>query len=81
MSTHDAEYFRQSHRAQGIAVREPFFESEFPREATDPRRLDQLSWPRNLFGELATIAELMAESDDTVPSTAGTRVPAGAIAS
>jgi hypothetical protein len=48
MSTHDAECFRQSHRAQGIQ--------------SEPRRLEQLPWPRNLFGELASIAELMAGS-------------------
>jgi hypothetical protein len=32
-----------------------------PRQATEPRRLRRLPWPRNLFGELATIEELMAE--------------------
>ena len=63
MSTHDAEYFRQSLRAQGISTLEPFSAPEFPRKATEPRRLEQLPWPRNLFGELASIAELMAESE------------------
>jgi hypothetical protein len=32
-----------------------------PRQATGPRRLRRLPWPRKLFGELATIEELMAE--------------------
>jgi hypothetical protein len=30
--------------------------------ATEPLLPEQLPWPRNLFGELASIAELMAES-------------------
>jgi hypothetical protein len=62
MSTHDPEYFRQRRRVQGIPAREPFSAPEFPRQATELRRLEQLPWPRNLFGELASIAELMAES-------------------
>jgi hypothetical protein len=62
MSTHDAEYFRQSHHAQGIPAPEPLSAPKFPQRATEPRRLEQLPWPRNLSGELASIAELMAES-------------------
>jgi hypothetical protein len=62
MSAHDAEYFRRRGRVQGIPARGPFSAPEFPRQATEPRRLEQLPWPRNLFGELASIAELMAES-------------------
>ena len=80
MSTHDAENFRQSHRAQGSPAREPFSAPKLPRQATEPRRLEQLPWPRNLFGELASIAELMAEPGDTAPSAAGTRISAAAIA-
>jgi hypothetical protein len=63
MSTRDAEFFRQSHRAQAIPPREPSSAPEFPRQATEPRRLELLPWPRNLFGELASIAELLAESE------------------
>jgi hypothetical protein len=63
MSTHDAEYFRPRPGAQRIPARQPFSAPKFPRQATEPRRLEQLPWPRNLFGELATIAELMAESE------------------
>jgi hypothetical protein len=33
-----------------------------PSQVTEPRGLKQLPWPRNLFGELATIEELMAEA-------------------
>jgi hypothetical protein len=63
MSTRDAESFRQRHRGQCIAPRAPSSAPEFPRQATELRRLEQLPWPRNLFGELASIAELMAESE------------------
>jgi hypothetical protein len=78
MSTHDAEYFQQGHWAQDIPARDPFSAPKFPRQAAEPRRLEQLPWPRNLFGELATIAELMAESEDTAPAAAGTRISAAA---
>jgi hypothetical protein len=80
MSTQDAENFRQSHRAQGNPAREPFSAPKFPRQATEARRPEQLPWPRNLFGELASVAELMAESADTVPSEAGVRISAAAAA-
>jgi hypothetical protein len=62
MSTMMPSYFRQSHHAQGIPAREPFSALKFPQRATEPRRLEQLPWPGNLFGELASIAELMAGS-------------------
>jgi hypothetical protein len=61
VSTHDAEYFLQTHRAQGIPARGPFSAPKFPQRATEPPRSEQLPWPRNLSGELASIAELMAE--------------------
>jgi hypothetical protein len=62
MSTHDAEYFRQRRRAQGIPARDPFSAPSFQQRAAELQRMEQLPWPRNLFGELASIAELMAES-------------------
>jgi len=62
MSAHDAEYFQQRRRAQGIPERDPFCAPKFLKRATELQRLEQLPWPRNLFGELASIAELMAES-------------------
>jgi hypothetical protein len=62
MFTHNAEYFRQRRRAKGIAAREPFSAPRFQQRATELQRLEQLLWPRNLFGEPASIAELMAES-------------------
>jgi hypothetical protein len=63
MSTHDAEYVRQRRWAQGLPAREPFSAPGFQQRATELRRLEQLPWPRNLFGELATIAEVMAEPE------------------
>jgi hypothetical protein len=80
MSTHDVEYFRRRRQAQGVPAREPFSAPKFLRQATEPRRLEQLPWPRNLFGELASIAELMAESEGTVSSAAGTCISAAATA-
>ncbi len=71
MSMHDAEYFRQSPQTQRIPAREPFSAPEFPRPATEPRRLEQMPWPRNLFGDLASIAELMAESAHGVRNADG----------
>jgi hypothetical protein len=74
MSAYGAENLRQSHWAQGIPAREPLTAPEFPRHATEPRRLEQLPWPRNLFGELASIAELMAESEHTSAVSSNTEV-------
>ena len=62
MSIHDAEYFRRSSRAPGNPTRDPFCAPKFLQRATELQSLGQLPWPRNLFGELASIAELMAES-------------------
>jgi hypothetical protein len=62
MSTHEAEYFRQRRRAQGIPARDPFSAPRFQRQATELQRLEQLPWPGNLFAEPASIAELMAGS-------------------
>jgi hypothetical protein len=62
MSTRDAEYFRERRRAQGIPERDPFSARKFLQRAVELRRLEQLPWPRNLFGEPASIAELLAEA-------------------
>jgi hypothetical protein len=59
---HDAEYFRQRRRQQGIFPRDPLSAPRFLKHGAELRRLEQLPWPRNLFGENATIAELMAEA-------------------
>ena len=64
MSTHDAEYFRQRRRSQGIAERDRFSAQRFQQRATELQRLEQLPWPRDLFGEPATIRSLIAEFAD-----------------
>jgi hypothetical protein len=63
MSTLDAEYFRPRCPAQGTPACEAVHAPKSPRQATEPQCLEQLPWPRNLFGEAASIAELMAESE------------------
>jgi hypothetical protein len=62
MSTHGTEYFRRRCRAQNIPAGDPFSTPGFQQRATELQSLEQLPWPRNLFGEPASIAELMAES-------------------
>jgi hypothetical protein len=62
MFTHDTEYFRRRRPAQGVPARDPFSAPRFQQRAAELQRLEQLPWPRNLFGDLASIAELMAES-------------------
>jgi len=60
MSTHDAEYFRQRRRAQGIRKREPFSARAFMQRAIELRRLERQPWPKNLFGETASLATILA---------------------
>ncbi len=62
MVAHDAEYYRQRRRQQGIPPREALSAQKFLKRGAELRRLEQLPWPRNLFGENATIAELIAEA-------------------
>src|ERR1700728_3493146 len=46
-------------RAQGIPPRRPLSVSPSLQHGAELRRLKSLPWPRNLFGEHATIAELL----------------------
>jgi len=62
MSVRDAEYVQRNRRLHGIQSHDPFSVPDCPRQAIEARSVEQLPWPRNLFGELATITELMAES-------------------
>lgn len=62
MSTHDAEYFRRRRRANGISARDAFCAPKFLQRATELLSLEQLPRPRNLFGEPASIADLIVES-------------------
>ena len=80
MSTHDAEYFRQRRRAQGIPGRDPFSSGRFLQRAVELRRLEHLPWPKNLFGETAAIAELVAEAaqlSDQASANPDTACPCG----
>jgi hypothetical protein len=62
MAAHDTVFFRQRRRQQGILPRDPLSAPRFLKHGAELRRLEQLPWPPNLFGETATIAELMAEA-------------------
>lgn len=62
MFQHDAEYFRRRRRAQEVPERDPVSAPKFVERGLELQRLEQLSWPRSLFGDYATIAELMAEA-------------------
>jgi hypothetical protein len=66
MSSYDPKYFSQHMRAQGTPQCDALTSSRFVNPGIEPQRLEQLPWPRNLFGECATIAELLAE--DSRPS-------------
>lgn len=62
MSLHDAECHGERRRAQCAAVSAPFSAAKSLHRATELHRLKQLPWPRNLFGEPVSIAELLAEA-------------------
>jgi hypothetical protein len=90
MAAHDAEYFRQRRRQQGLLRRDPLSAPRFLQHGAELQRLEQLPWPRNLFGQNATIAELMAEtalieqgaqiSDELCPYTPSQRAQVQSIA-
>lgn len=62
MSEHDAEYFRQRRRARGIPKREPFSAAKYIKRGLELKDLEQLPWPRDLFGDRAGIGERMTEA-------------------
>jgi hypothetical protein len=62
MSKHHAEYFRPNCRIDGIPARDTLSAPKFLLRATGLSRPEQLPWPTNLFGEPASIAELLAEA-------------------
>ena len=61
MSKVDRSYLRQHRLVQDDPAGDLFSVSESAARATERSRLEQLPWPRNLFGEPASIAELLAE--------------------
>jgi hypothetical protein len=66
MSKVDRAYIRQHRLVQDDPAADPFSVPEFADSATEQRRLVQLRWPRNLFCEPASIAELLAEAAQLV---------------
>jgi hypothetical protein len=61
MYRHDNEYLVEATHDQHLFAR-PVSAPEPPRRAIEPYRSRALPWPRNLFGELASIEELMTET-------------------
>jgi hypothetical protein len=55
----DAEYFSQRDCALRDSAREPFSAPKILQRASTLRRPEQMPWPRNQFGEPASIAELV----------------------
>jgi hypothetical protein len=64
MSEHNAEYFRQRGCAAVDSACGPFSTPKFPPQAVEPHGLEELLWPRNLFGDLASIDDLMVETGE-----------------
>jgi len=56
------EYVTVVSHGQHILVRDPLPPPELLRQAIEPHGSRHLPWPRNLFGELASIEELMSEA-------------------
>jgi hypothetical protein len=61
MSDHDAEHSRQRRPAHAILERDLFTAPKLRERPIESRQFEQLPWPKNIFGNEATIAELMAE--------------------
>jgi hypothetical protein len=59
------ECFRLGCRAQWISWRNTLFGRRSGKLRFNPQRVEQLPWPRNLFGECVSIAELMAKAAES----------------
>ena len=62
MSNHDKEYGKRRRRAPSICACDAFSAPKFLERAAELRRMEQLPWPRNPFGEPVTIDELLAQA-------------------
>jgi hypothetical protein len=62
MSEHDIGYLTHRDRTEDVTAGDPVATVKSLRRAIEPDRLEQLPWPRNLFGDPASIAELLAET-------------------
>jgi hypothetical protein len=61
MLTRKAEYVQPRHQAHGIPAHEMIRAPEVPGQGSESAQVVQLPWPRNLFGRLASIADLMGD--------------------
>ena len=61
MSQYHNEYITAAPHGEHVYAA-PVSAPELPREAIEPHPSWHLPWPRNLFGELASIEELLAEA-------------------
>lgn len=66
MFEHDGGHTRQYDRANNGFECDSFLFPKFQPRPYEPRDLEQLPWLRNLFGDLASIEELMAENSVVV---------------
>jgi len=62
MSKHDKEHGKRRRRAPSICACDAFSAPKFLQRAAELRRMEQLPWPRNPFGEPVTIDELLTEA-------------------
>lgn len=62
MAAHGTDPIRPHRHQQETLARNALSAPGFLQRGAEPRRLEQLPWPRNLFGKNATAAELMAET-------------------
>jgi hypothetical protein len=69
MYMHDAKFVSQRQKAHGVAPHEPSCAPPPPPHGGGLQRLKSLPWPRNLFGEHATLAELLALRAEVHPKS------------
>jgi hypothetical protein len=60
MFEHGAEYSEQYRCARGDFECDPYSRSESLQRTNELRRPEQMSWPKNLFGEPASLHELLS---------------------
>jgi hypothetical protein len=65
MFEHGGEYSEQYRSAQGNFKCDPCSRSESLQRTNEPRRPEQMSWPKNLFREPASLHELLSGAAQT----------------
>ena len=68
MFVHDTEYVSRRRRPRGVPPHWPLSVLPSLPPGMAPQQLQSLPWPRNLFGEYATIAELIALGAEDCPN-------------